>query len=357
MTAVAGQFKLRRGDFELDMAFEIPGQGITAVFGESGCGKTTLLRCIAGLERAAGKLVVNDVPWQDDAGGLFLAPHQRAIGYVFQEAGLFEHLDVRGNLQYGLQRIPVDQRRVRFDDVVAWFELQDLLGRSVDGLSGGERQRVAIGRALLTSPGLLLLDEPLASIDERRRREFMPYLDRLHRELSIPVLYVSHSYEETSRLADYLLLLDNGRCIADGPLFEMLTRLDLPLSHADAAGAVLDATVEAHDDAFALTRVAVAGCVVSIPRHDAAIGVGLRLRIRASDVSLALEAPVLSSILNIFPATVVEVQDDPPAQAIVKLDIGGPILLARLTRKSIHALAVEPGLKCFAQVKGVAVVR
>ena len=234
--------------FALDVDLELPGRGVTAIFGPSGCGKTTLLRCIAGLERRAqGYLCVDDQVWQDDTKRIFVPVHQRSLGYVFQDASLFAHLSVSQNLNYGMQRVPVALRRVSLEQSIALLGIAQLLQRRPDALSGGERQRVAIARALASSPRILLLDEPLAALDAPRKAEVLPYLEKLHSELDIPVLYVSHAIDEVSRLADHLVLMKAGTVVASGRAEDLLTRLDLSLAHGDTAGAVLTLTVSQHD--------------------------------------------------------------------------------------------------------------
>ena len=253
MSEIKARFKLQQESFALDVSFNAPNAGVTALFGPSGSGKTTLLRCIAGLEHAAGSLHVNGEVWQDDTK--FLATHCRPLGYVFQEASLFPHLSVRANLEYGLKRIPLSEQKVPLEQVVEWLGLSRLIERGDPAkLSGGERQRVAIGRALLTSPRLLLMDEPLSALDTTSKQDILPYLERLHRELKIPVLYVSHALDEVARLADHLVLLENGRVIASGALQETLARLDLPTAHFDDAGAVIEAEVAQQDETYHLTR-------------------------------------------------------------------------------------------------------
>jgi molybdate transport system ATP-binding protein len=360
-----GRFRLvRAGGFVLDVDFTAPASGFTGVFGPSGSGKTTLLRCVAGLERVPGGLLeVAGETWQDDTRGCFLPPHRRRAGFVFQEAGLFPHLSVRRNLEYGWRRTPAWERRVAFDDAVEWLGLGPLLTRPPAALSGGERQRVAVARALLTSPRLLLMDEPLAALDAAARDEILPYLERLHASLAIPVLYVSHSATELLRLADHLLLLAAGRLRAAGPAAEVSTRLELlPWGPEAELGVVVEAVVAGHDDVFDLTYLDFAGGRLSLPRH-AAVAPGSRQRVRvlARDVSLALARPERTSVLNIFPARIVEIGatgegGGQAPQPLVKLDAGGAALLAQITRKSLAALELRPGLPVYAVIKGVALL-
>ncbi len=357
MSGITARLGLALGEFRLDASFEAPGRGVTALFGHSGSGKTTLLRCLAGLEQSSdGYLEVNGEIWQDDAKGLHLPTHRRPLGYVFQEASLFPHLDVRRNLEYGWKRIPAAERRVSFEQAVELLGIGHLLDRSPAHLSGGERQRVAIARALLSSPRLLLMDEPLAALDLASKKDILPYLERLHDELSIPVIYVSHSPDEVARLADHMVLMDRGKTVANGPLHAMLARLDLPLAHGDEAGVVVDTVIGAHDDAFHLTRLDYCGGSISVARQTHAPGHPLRLRIHARDVSLALGRHDDSSILNVLPAQVVEIADETPSQVMVRLDTGGVPLLARVTRKSCTILKLQPGTTVFAQVKSVALL-
>ncbi|MHB9101675.1 MAG: molybdenum ABC transporter ATP-binding protein [Sulfuricella sp.] len=357
MSGISARFDLALGEFRLAAGFDAPGRGVTALFGPSGSGKTTLLRCLAGLERAPdGYLEVNGEIWQDDSKGIYLPTHRRPLGYVFQEASLFPHLSVRRNLEYGWKRIPATQRRVGFDQAVELVGIGPLLARDPARLSGGERQRVAIARALLVSPDLLLMDEPLAALDMASKSDILPYLERLHDELSIPVLYVSHSPDEVARLADYMVLMDRGRSVASGPIKDMLARLDLPLAHGDEAGVVIDTVVGEHDETYHLTRLDFAGGAISVARQPHALGHRMRLRIHARDVSLALERHGDSSILNILPARVAEIADENPAQVAVRLDAGGVPLLARITRKSSALLGLKPGMAVFAQVKSVALL-
>jgi molybdate transport system ATP-binding protein len=355
VSGLEARFQTRLGEFTLDVEFTAPGRGITALFGPSGSGKTTVLRCAAGLERAAqARFYVDGSCWQDSETGCFLPTHRRPIGYVFQEPSLFAHLSVRRNLEYGLRRIASAERRVAFDQAVEWLGVAPLLDRSPARLSGGERQRVAIARALLTSPSLLLMDEPLAALDARSKAEILPYLERLHAELSIPVLYVTHAPAEVSRLADHLVVFERGRVAAAGPLRELLTRLDVSAFADEDAEVVLDARVAAHDECHHLTEVSVGGQSLWIPREGLSPGSDLRLRIRAGDVSIALDAQGRSSILNRLRARVDDLRASGEGQVLVRLQLEGQPLLARVTARSAAELELSKGLEVFAQIKGVA---
>ncbi|MDP2818077.1 MAG: molybdenum ABC transporter ATP-binding protein [Polaromonas sp.] len=357
MSGIEGAFSQAFDGFLLEVSFSLPARGVTAFFGPSGSGKTTLLRCIAGLERVdRGRLVVNGEVWQDDAARIFMPVHRRPLGFVFQEASLFAHLDVRRNLDYGLGRVPAARRRVALEQAVELLGIGLLMQRRPDTLSGGERQRVAIARALATSPSLLLMDEPLAALDLQRKADVMPYLEKLHTELDIPILYVSHAPDEVARLADHLVLLEAGRISAAGPARELMTRLDLPLAHGDAAAAVIDATVTHLEPAWQLSHLAFLGGQISLPSQALQPGQRVRLRIQARDVSLSLQPQQGSSVLNVFAATVTGLADDSPGQLMVSLNAGGSTLLARITRKSGAALELQRGSRVYAQVKGVAVL-
>lgn len=348
--------RLARPNFQLHAKCTLPASGISALFGRSGCGKTTLLRCIAGLERAgSGQVIFNGDVWQDDRR--FVAPHRRPLGFVFQEASLFPHLDARGNLEYGLRRIPVAERRIRFDEAVDFMGLGGLLTHRADQLSGGQRQRVAIARALLTSPRLLLMDEPVSSLDAASRAEILPHLERLHEELSIPIVYVSHEISEIMRIADHIALLEAGSICAFGPVHELLTRPDLPIAHLDDAGSLFDAVIAEHDAHFHLTYVEISGGRLAISLQAAPVGRHVRVRIDARDVSLALRPPEQSSITNVLPGRVLDVTDDrDAAQRLVRIDVGGRPLLARITQRSVAMLGIAPGLGLYAQVKSVALM-
>lgn len=340
------------GGFVLDLDFEAPAQGVTVVFGPSGAGKTTLLRAVAGLDRHGGaRIVLGGETWQDD--GTFVPVHRRGLGMVFQEAGLFEHLTVRGNLEYGAKRSGAGVGAVAQAAELAGVTA--LLDRRPATLSGGQRQRAAIARALAAAPRLLLLDEPLASLDAAARRDLMGCLERLHAKLAIPVLYVTHARDEMARLADHLVLLDEGRVQAAGPAADLLVRLDLPLAHAPEAEAIVPAVIAGHDERHHLALLDSPAGRLCIVGDGAPVGAEVRLRVAARDVSLALEAPAATSILNVLPAVVREVAPTGDAQVTVRLDAGGAALLARVTRKSAAALDLRPGLTLFAQVKSVAV--
>ena len=361
MNGIGARFKRILGDFSLEVDLSLPGRGVSAIFGPSGSGKTSLLRLMAGLDRVPdGYLSVNGEVWQDQARHIFKPVHKRSLGYVSQAANLFAHLDVQGNLDYGLSRIAASERKVSVSQVVELLGIGKLLGRQPGTLSGGESQRVAIARALATSPQLLLMDEPLAALDVQRKAEVLPYLERLHTELDIPVLYVSHAPDEVARLADHLVLLDAGRVLAAGPTRELMTRLDLPLAHGDAAAAILDAVVTRVEAAYHLSHAEFAGGQVTLLNPHLHIGQRVRIRVQARDVSLTLQRQQGTSVLNIFAATVISFAADSPGQVMVALNVGegagGSTLLARITQKSLEALQLQPGGAVFAQVKGVAVL-
>lgn len=356
MTALAARFKHSYPGFSLDVDVCLPSRGVTALFGPSGSGKSTLLRLIAGLEKAGdGHLALGEAVWQD--ANNFVPTHARPLGYVFQDACLFPHLDVRRNIEYGLRRIPPLSRRVSLDGVIDLLGISSLMQRMPDRLSGGERQRVAIARALAVSPSLLLMDEPLAALDQARKQEVLPYLERLHDALEIPVLYVSHAIDEVARLADHLLVLDAGRVVAQGSPAELMTRIDLPLARGDETGALIEATIAGHDDTYQLTDVAFPGGQMSLPRQAAGIGQRVRMRVLARDVSVTLAAQTGTSIINILPATVTHIAEVSPSQSLVGLDLGGTSIIARITHKSVDTLGLKPGLVVYAQIKGVAILK
>jgi molybdate transport system ATP-binding protein len=356
MSVLGLQVRLARGDFLLDVDLALPASGITAVFGPSGSGKTTLLRCVAGLEAPdLARIVVDGETWQDTQQGVHLPTHRRPLGYVFQEASLFDHLDVAGNLAFGRKRAGTDDAALA--PLLRLLGVEPLLRRRPHELSGGERQRVAIARALATQPRILLLDEPLAALDAARRREILPWLEELRDKLRIPMLYVTHSGDEVARLADHLVLLDAGRVRAAGPLAQTLARIDLPAVPGEEAGALLHGTLVARDPQWQLAQVRFDGGTLWLPDPGFALGHAVRVRVLARDVSLALLPPERSSIQNVLPCTVRAIAPGGHAsQALVQLECGGVLLLARITARAAHALALASGASVWALVKSAALV-
>ena len=357
MERITARFRIERPDFLLDVHLDLPGRGVTALFGHSGSGKTTCLRAMAGLERApGGYFALGDEVWQDEARGVFVPTHRRALGYVFQEASLFPHLSVRGNLEFGHKRSAGAAAGVQLDEIAGLLGIAHLLERRPESLSGGERQRAAIARALLAAPRLLLMDEPLAALDLKRKLEILPYLERLHDRLSIPIVYVSHAPDEVARLADHLVLLDAGRVVASGSLSETLARIDLPAVFADDAGVVLDTMLAAHEP-DALSRLDFAGGSLRVAQRPEPLGARLRCRIHARDISLALHEPEASSILNILPGIVADIAPlDTPGHVLVRVEVGGTPLLARITQRSCRELGLQPGQPVWVQIKAVALL-
>jgi len=348
-------YALHHGDFGLDVKLDLPLRGITGVFGRSGAGKTTLLRCIAGLERPeSGILIVGGKVWQHGAEKVWRTVHERNIGYVFQEPRLFDHLDVRGNIDYGMRRRKGDNG-TDTDHVIQLLGLERLLARKPDELSGGEAQRVAIARALLRAPRFVLMDEPLASLDQARKDEIFPFLERLHAESDVPIIYVSHNLDEVCRLCDHLVVIDDGRVVADGDLQTVLVRTDLPVLTGADAGSVIQGRVESYDEQDELSCIRFLGGELWVPGRPGPIGATVRARIKAKDVSLCRTRPDQSTILNILPAVVEEIQDGRGASALVRLLLGTDKIVARVTRRSVRELALEKGDELFVQIKSVAV--
>jgi molybdate transport system ATP-binding protein len=366
MNAVDAKLSVRYrgvlGGFELDVAFDVPMRGITALFGPSGCGKTTILRCVAGLNRLPGRLSVGDEVWQDDETGTFLASHERRVGYVFQEASLFAHMSVRGNLLYGHRRALKKgaAENTRFDEVLELLGIGHLVDRATGKLSGGERQRIALGRALLAQPRIFLMDEPLSALDQMTKEEILPYFEALRTSSSLPALYVSHDISEIERLADNLVLLDSGRVLAARPLNEVLADSRLPIARSPQASTVLEARVGRYAAEEGLTELAIGGEPLLVPRRVGKEGGTDRVRIAAIDVSLAVERPSLTTILNVVPVRVKDVHPLDEAQANVLVGIGhrddGPLLLARITRRALRALGFVPGQNAYAQIKAVSLI-
>ncbi|WP_462322428.1 molybdenum ABC transporter ATP-binding protein [Halochromatium sp.] len=413
MLGIQARLRVDWPGFQLEVNEHLPARGVTALFGHSGSGKTTLLRCIAGLEHAAeGEIRFNGEVWQD--AEIWVPTHQRPIGYVFQEASLFPHLSVLGNLRYGQRRSrgrsglinragqglvngfsgrargvagpgletsigtstenrlgktaagasadssPEDGSgidRFSLEQAIELLGIGHLLKRRPAALSGGERQRVGMARALAVNPRLLLMDEPLAALDLKRKLEILPYLERLHDQLEIPVLYVSHAPDEVARLADHILVMDAGRVLASGPLNETLSRLDLPIRLGEDAGVVLDGQVAERDERWHLLRVACCGASLWTRDTGAELGAHVRLRILARDVSITHDPSHQSSIQNTLPAKVLSLGDDShPALRLVKLEVSGSPVLARVTRRSAERLALAPGQSVYAQIKAVALL-
>lgn len=406
--SIRARFAVQRPDFSLDVDLELPAQGISALFGRSGAGKTTLLRCIAGLEPAiAGHFSIGDRVYQHDEqddfqdthgfrgfrdthrtrfqdthrSGKFQDTHQskfqnthrsvpnirdihrivpahrRRFGYVFQQPSLFQHLSIRDNLRFGARRARDVANPLTLDRISELLALGPLLHRSPQSLSGGQQQRVAIGRALLSQPRLLLLDEPLAGLDLESRDEILPHLEALHRELSMPIIYVSHVPMEVQRLADYLVLLEQGAVVASGDINDLLTRPGLALSQVEEAGALLSATVQGHIPDHHLTELSVPGGKIFVSAQNLDVGAPVRLRILARDVSIALQRYDDTSISNVLPATIVSINDDrDPANCLLQLEVGRAVVLSRITRRSVERLRLRVGLAVFAQIKSVALM-
>ena len=343
------------GETRIEAAFAGETGGITALFGRSGAGKTMIVSMLAGLERPdEGRIVVDGVTLFDSAAGIDLPPEARRLGYVFQEGRLFPHMSVRRNLAYGMKG---SGGAADFDQVVDLLDIGPLLDRAPRTLSGGEKQRVAIGRALLASPRLLLMDEPLASLDGPRKAEILPFIEKLRDEFAIPIVYVTHAMEEIVRLADTMVIVSEGAVVATGSVEELMSRLDLrPLTGRYEAGSVLTLTVRDHDAQAAVSHLEQDGLTVTVPLVDAPVGTSIRLRIRARDVSLALEAPQDISILNVFAGTVTEVGDRKDGQVDVLVDIGAT-LWARVTRLASQRLKLAPGQKVHALVRAATIDR
>ncbi len=358
MNQLTVNFDLAFPAFHLHVNIAVPAEGIIAVFGPSGCGKTTLLRCLAGLERSpTGWMALHHHIWQDESQQIFVPLSERPIGYVFQEPRLFPHLNVLANLQYGWKRTSESARRITLDQVVQVLDIERLLDRRPSSLSGGEQQRIAIGRALLTSPQLLLMDEPLSSLDLQRKREILPFIQRLDSEFHIPIIYVSHDLYEIVELAKTVVLLKEGRVMEVGPIEDVFSKLNIrhliPENHL---GALVDTTVAEQDQEFGLTKLAFTGGHLHVPHQHRKIGERLRVQILAKDVSIVSSQPVFqTSVLNLLEATVVEIGEVNAEHPFVdiKLDIGCP-LLATITRKSLATLKLHPGQRVHAQIKAVA---
>ncbi len=339
----------------LDVAFSAQAPGVTALFGPSGAGKSTVIAIVAGLLRPDwARIALPGAVLADTGGGVWTPPERRRVGLVFQDAWLFPHMTVLGNLRYGLRRAPPGP--ILLDDVVGLLGIEALLARRPATLSGGERSRVAIGRTLLAQPRLLLMDEPLASLDTARRAEILPYLGRLRTTLRLPILYVTHALDEVVRLADTLVLLEAGRVRAAGPLDAVLARSDLPLAFRDDAAAILAGRIAAHHPDRRLTEVTAAGRSILVPLIVSALGVPVRLRVPAREIVLATRAPEAVSLHNILPATVTTITEDKARHAaLIGLALDGGALLARVTPDAVIRLGLRPGVPALALFKSVAV--
>lgn len=359
MDAAAGiyaRFHCTRPGFTLDVELTLPERGITAISGPSGCGKTTLLRCMAGLQPARGEMRVAGETWQ--TGDWRMPVHKRALAYVFQEAHLFPHLSVRRNLEFGYRRTPASQRRIGFAEAVHWLGLESLLERMPSGLSGGERQRVAIARALLTSPRLLLMDEPLSALDPASRQDILPYLEQLRDTLAIPVIYVSHSGAEVVRLADHLVLMDQGQIQTQGPLQEVLARNGQPFPLEKDTGVILEGYLRQRDERWQLALFDFGDGSLWLT-HQGPVQAHKRLRVQvlARDVSLALGENREQSIQNLLPARIDHIEaGDLPGTCLVRLYAGRTPFLARLTSRAVHQLGLWPGRQVWMQIKAAALV-
>ncbi|MCY0965621.1 molybdenum ABC transporter ATP-binding protein [Parathalassolituus penaei] len=346
---------LQRREFSLQAQLTFPERGVSVLFGHSGSGKTTLLRCIAGLERASGEVRFGTETWQ--TGQTFVPTWQRGIACVFQESSLFEHLSAQGNLDYAIKRARTTVSPAEIHQVIEMLGIGHTLARRPYQLSGGERQRVAIARALLNKPRLLIMDEPLSSLDDKRKQEILPYLENLKEALSLPVLYVTHSMQEVTRLADYLVCLQDGRVRASGTLQETLSSMDDVAGLGTEAAVVIEGEVISHDFQWHLTTLGFAGGELRIRQHDRVIGTGVRIQVLAKDVSLALSEYHDSSIVNLLPCQVdaIAAADD-PGIVLVRVLVGSTPLLSRMTHYSASSLQLEPGKRVWAQVKSAAIL-
>lgn len=360
MSALHIDLRLQRPGFTLQAALQLPPQGVTVLWGASGSGKTSLLRCVAGLERGAGRVQLGDTLWQDDAQGHFTPVWERRLGVVFQETSLFDHLDVQGNLHYGLRRLHTEEQgdaRKALDEAVQVLGIGHLLARRTATLSGGERQRVAIARALAARPRLLLLDEPLAALDSARKREVLPWLDALRQHLQVPMLYVTHAADEVAHLADTLVVLDGGQVRASGLVAQVLSSVDVPVHLGDDVGALVTGTVAGSDQDWGLCRLSLPGGELWVSHTGEPEGTALRVRILARDVSITLERAQGTSIQNHLPCVVEQMTEPVGHQVLVRLNASGTPVLARLTARAADQLQLRPGMPVWAQIKAVSLVR
>ena len=354
---IQAQYKKFYGNFILDVRFEIPAQGITILFGPSGSGKSSLLNCIAGLDKAEqSHLKVNDRLFDDSANHIHLSCQRRNIGYVFQDNRLFPHLDVKHNLLYGYNRLEPHQRTIQFDHVVDKFSLQQLLDKLPHQISGGQKQRVALARAILRNPQLLILDEPVSALDYASKQELLPYLERIHKELTIPVLYVSHNIREVLQLGDYMLVMEDGHIVDQGELVDLCVSQPL-LTQSEGASFILEGVVTDTDKHHCISTVKCQDHDLLLSGNLLEVNQSVRILVHAKDVSLSLSHVIDSSILNILESTVHKLHTPENGKQLVELIIGETRLLATLSLRSVDALNLKTGSKVFAQIKATAVVR
>ncbi|MHA2936836.1 molybdenum ABC transporter ATP-binding protein [Vibrio sp. RC27] len=357
MQDLHAEFAIDYPSFRLDVSLTLPAQGITVLFGHSGSGKTTCLRAMAGLEHlSSGYFSVGNEVWQDSKKGVFVPTYQRDLGYVFQEAGLFPHLSVKQNLEFGWKRTPKEKRKISVIEICQLLGIDHLLERSTEQLSGGERQRIAIARALLTCPKLLLMDEPLSALDVGLKSEILPYLEKLQQTFEIPIVYVTHSVQEMARLADHIVLFNRGQIVASENAQTVMSKPEYLPIFRDEIGSIFDTTVTEHQDPQ-ITKLDVGGVVIWAPGTVGEVGDRYRCRILASDVALSLKEPSLTTMLNQLPVTIssIEGMNNASGQALVVLKLpNGQKLLAKVTLRSIAVLGLEEGLTVWAQIKSVA---
>lgn len=350
--SIQARFNVKWPGFVLDVSLDISMNAVTSIFGPTGCGKTTILRAIAGLDHHKdGYLNINGEVWQKN--NIFKAAHERSIGYVFQEASLFDHLNVRQNLEFGFSRIAKANQKFTIQEIINLLKINHLEKRSTISLSGGERQRIAIARSLLVSPQILLMDEPIAALDQNSKLEVLQSLERLKTRLNIPIIYISHSQNEIARLADTIILLENGRVLATGSTNDIFTRSDLPLAHSSDATSVIDAEVVEIDEKFQMARIKFDGGQLTIAGCELATGKKVRVTFAARDVSITLEQQTNTSILNIIQATITHISNDSKTEVTVHLLAGDTAILSRITKKSAQTLDLKTGDKVFAQIKSV----
>lgn len=353
MLQIKIQAKLHKKDFFLDADFCVPLEGITAIWGASGCGKTTLLRVIAGLEpNAKANICIGKKQWQTQNS--FIPAHQRSIGYVFQESGLFPHLNIRDNVEYGYRRTPVNKRKLRLADLIKIMNIEEFLDKMPFQLSGGQRQRVAMAQSLATSPQLLLLDEPLSALDQHGKRNIIQSLKTLKNELHIPIIYVSHSHDEITSLANHIVFVDQGKVSATGAVNDVLTRPDLPFVYESNSASVIAARVTSHDEEYGLTRINFEGLEMLVPQMDLDIGQAMRIKVFASDISLNTTKSKTSTILNILPAHIHAMNKLDRTRMLITLKIGEQFITAHITQKSVDALHLRNEMNIYAQIKTLA---